>query len=125
MDRPSSSTSPLFIEKDNDMSAFVTKSHLCGAQRVLHQQQQEINDRIDNLATDLRLSEQRTRDYFNNKLDTHKQENDARMDEMEPLKSELVGEPSSFYFFILKMEPLKSTLRRLLLRFKCTVIEYT
>ena len=82
MDRPSSSTNPLFIEQDDDMSSFVTKSHLFGAQRVLHQEQQAINDRIDNLATDLRLSEQQTRDYFDNKLDAHKQENDARMDEI-------------------------------------------
>ena len=32
-----------------------------------------MNDRIDNLATDLRLSEQRTRDYFDTKFDSHKQ----------------------------------------------------
>ena len=44
-----------------------------------------MNDRIDNLATDLRLSEQRTRDYFDNKLDAHKKENDARMDEIRAL----------------------------------------
>ena len=51
-----------------------------------------MNDRIDNLATDLRLSEQRTRDYFDNKLDAHKQENDARMDEIRTL---LVNRPPS------------------------------
>ena len=44
-----------------------------------------MTDRIDNLATDLRLSEQRTRDYFDNKLDEHKHENDARMDEIRAL----------------------------------------
>ena len=44
-----------------------------------------MNDPIDNLATDSRLSEQRTRDYFDNKLDAHKQENDARMDEIRAL----------------------------------------
>ena len=85
MDRPSSSTNPLFIEQDDDMSSFVTKSHLFGAQRALHQEQQAMSDRIDNLATDLRLSEQRTRDYFDNKLDAHKEENDARMDEIRAL----------------------------------------
>ena len=92
MNRPSSSTNPLFIEQDDDMSSFVTKNHLFGAQRALHQEQQAMNDRIDNLATDLRLSEQRTRDYFNNKLDAHKQENDARMDEIRAL---LVNRPPS------------------------------
>ena len=85
MDRPSTSTNPLFIEQDNDMSACVTKSYLFGAQRALHQEQQAMNERIDNLGTDLRLSEQHTRDYFDNNLDDHKQENDERMDEIQAL----------------------------------------
>ena len=53
MDRPSTSTNPLFIEQDDDMSSYVTKSHLFGAQLALHQEQQTMNERIDNLATDL------------------------------------------------------------------------
>ena len=85
MDRPSTSTNPLFIEQDDDMSSYVTKSHLFGAQRALHEEQLAMRDRIDNLTTDLRLSEQRTRDYFDNKLDKHKHENDARMDEIRAL----------------------------------------
>ena len=67
------------------MSSYLTKSHLFGAQRALHQEQLEMRDRIVNLATDLRPSEQGTRDYFDNKLDTHKKENDARMDESRAL----------------------------------------
>src|SRR3990170_7751891 len=85
MDRPSTSTNPLFLEQDDDMSTYVTKSHLFGAQRALHQEQQAMSDRIDNLTTDLRLSEQRTRDYLDHKLDQHKQDNDARMDEIRAL----------------------------------------
>ena len=85
MDRPSTSTNPLFMEQDDDMNSFVTKSHLFGAQRALHQEQQAMSERIDNLAADLRLSEQRTRDYFDHKLDDHKQENDRRMDEIRAL----------------------------------------
>ena len=85
MDRPSTSTNPLFMEQDDDMNSFVTKSHLFGAQCALHQEQQAMSERIDNLAADLRLSEQRTRDYFDHKLDDHKQENDARMDEIRAL----------------------------------------
>ena len=72
MDMPSTSTNPLFIGQDDAMNSYVTKSHLFGAQHALHQEQQAMSDRIDNLATDLRLSEQRTRDYFDNKLDEHK-----------------------------------------------------
>src|SRR3954463_5905751 len=44
-----------------------------------------MSDRIDHLATDLRLSEQRTRDYFDNKIDEQKQESNARMDEIRAL----------------------------------------
>ena len=73
------------MEQHDDMNSFVTKSHLFGAQRALHQEQQAMSERIDNLATDLRLSEQRTRDYFDHKLDDHKQDNDARMDEIRAL----------------------------------------
>src|SRR3990170_7054385 len=85
MDRPSSSTNTLFMEQDDDPNTYVTKNHHFGAQRALHQEQQAMSDRIDNLATDLRLSEQRTRDYFDNKLDEQKQENNARMDEIRAL----------------------------------------
>ena len=85
MDRPSTSTNPLFLEQDDDMSSYVTKSHLFGAQRALHQEQQAMSERINNLAADLRLSEQHTRDYFDHKLDDHKQENDARMDDIRAL----------------------------------------
>ena len=67
MDRPSSSTTPPLIENDDDMSSFVTKNHLFGAQKALHQEQQAM------------------RDYFDNKFDAQKQENDARMDEIRAL----------------------------------------
>ena len=77
---PTTSTNPLLIEQDEDPNTFVTKNHLFGAQRALHQEQHALSDRIDNLATDLRHSEQRTRDYFDNKLDEQKQENNARKD---------------------------------------------
>ena len=85
MDRTSTSTNPLFIEQDDDMSSYITKSQLFGAQRALHQEQQAMSERIDNLATNLRLSEQRTREYFDNKLDDHKQENGTRVDEIRAL----------------------------------------
>ena len=85
IDKPSTCTNPLFIEHDDDMNSYVTKSHLFGAQHALHQEQQAMSERIDNLAADLRLSKQRTRDYFDHKLDDHKQEIDARMDEIRAL----------------------------------------
>ncbi|XBH68350.1 hypothetical protein VPH35_096542 [Triticum aestivum] len=67
MDRPSTSTNPLFLEQDDDPNNYVTKLHLFGMQRALHEEQLAMSDHIDNLATDLRLFEQRTRDYFDNR----------------------------------------------------------
>ncbi|KAF7089670.1 hypothetical protein CFC21_092582 [Triticum aestivum] len=46
MDRPSTSTNPLFLEQDSDPNNYVTKLHLFGTQRALHEEQL---DRIDNL----------------------------------------------------------------------------
>ena len=74
MDRPSSSTNPLFLEQDGDMTNFVTKSQLFGAHRALHQEQLALGDRIDNLATDVRKSEQRTRDYFDTSMSSLKED---------------------------------------------------
>ena len=96
MDRSSSSTNPPLIEQDDGMSSFVTKRHLFGAQRALHQEKQAMRDRTDNLATELRLSEQHTRDYFYNKFDAHKQENDARMDEIHAMLVNRTPSSSSY-----------------------------
>ena len=85
MDRPSTSTNPLFLKKDDDPNNYVTKLHLFGTQRALHEEQLAMSNRIDNLATDLRLFEQRTRDYFDHKLDEYKHKNDTRMDEIRAL----------------------------------------
>ncbi|KAM3402895.1 hypothetical protein ACQJBY_006595 [Aegilops geniculata] len=39
MDRPSTSTNPLFLEQDDDPNNYVTKLHLFGTQRALHEEQ--------------------------------------------------------------------------------------
>ena len=96
MDRPSASTNPLFLEQDDVPNNYVTKLHLFGTQRALHEEQLAMSDRIHNLATDLRLAEQRTRDYFDNKLDKHKHENDTRMDEIHALLVNCSSTTSSY-----------------------------
>jgi hypothetical protein len=96
MDRPTTSTNPLFIEQEEDPNNYVTKNHLFGAQRALHQENEALNDHIDLLTTDLRQSELHTRDYLDHKLSTQmeeiderlstqKAENDARMEEIHAL----------------------------------------
>ena len=92
---PTTSTNPLFIEQEEAPNTFVTKNHLFGSQRALHQEQQALSDCINNITTDLRHSEQRTRDYFDNKLDEQKQENNARMDEIRALLINRSSTPSS------------------------------
>ena len=115
MDRPTTSSNPLFIEQDDDPNNYVTKDHLYGAQKALHQEQEALDDRIGLLATDLRQYEQRTRDYLNHKLSsqmeeiderlsTQKVETDARMEEIRALLVKF------FYDIInIKTTPLKST----------------
>jgi hypothetical protein len=68
MDRPSTSTNPLFDEQDDAPNDYVTKNHLFGVQRALRQESDALGDRIEQLATDLRHSEMQTRDYLDAKL---------------------------------------------------------
>jgi hypothetical protein len=72
MDRPTTSTNPLFIEQDADPNNYITNNHLFDAQRALLQENEALNECIGLLATDLQQSKQRTRDYFDNKLDEQK-----------------------------------------------------
>ena len=44
-----------------------------------------MSERIDNLATDIHHSEERRRDYIDKKLAAHKEEQDARMEEIRTL----------------------------------------
>ena len=74
MDRPSTSINPLFDEQEDDPNNYVTKAHLFGVQRALHQESEALGDRIEQLATDLRHSETRTRDYFDAKLSSQMEE---------------------------------------------------
>ena len=67
MDRPSSSTNPLFEEQYGERD-YVTKNHFFIAQRALHQESEALGDQIEQIATDLRQSEARQRDYLDVKL---------------------------------------------------------
>jgi hypothetical protein len=65
-------------EKD-EPNDYVTKVQLSGIQRALHQENEALADRIEQLATDLRQSEARTRDYLDAKLSTQMEEFRAMM----------------------------------------------
>jgi len=51
MDMPSTSTNPLF-DDPQESNNYVTKLHLFGVQRALHQESQAMQERIDQVATD-------------------------------------------------------------------------
>ena len=72
MDRPSTSN-PIFDEQD-EPNDYITKLKLFGTQRALHQENEALGDRIDQLATDPRQSEPRTQDYLDAKLTTQMEE---------------------------------------------------
>src|SRR3989337_63820 len=74
MDRPTTSSNPLFTKQEEDPNNYVTRNHLFGAQRALHQENEALGDRIDQLATDLRQSEQRPRDYFDTSMASLKED---------------------------------------------------
>ena len=71
MDRPTSSANPLFEAQDDERD-FVTKKHFFTAQRALHQESEALGDRIEQIATDLRQSKARQRDYLDAKLTTQR-----------------------------------------------------
>ena len=73
MDRPSSSANPLFEEQGDDRD-YVTKSHLFIAQRALHQESEALGERLEQLATNLRQSEARNRNYIDAKFTTQMEE---------------------------------------------------
>jgi hypothetical protein len=54
MDRPSTSFNPLFDEQDDAPNNYVTKAHLFGVQRALHQESEALGERIEQLASDFR-----------------------------------------------------------------------
>ena len=96
MDRPTTSTNPLFIEQDEDPNNYVTKNHLFSAQTALHQGNEALSECLDLLTTDLRQSDQCTGAYFDNKLDTQKDESNAGMDKIRALLVNLSSTSSSY-----------------------------
>lgn len=95
MDRLSTSSNPLFDEQQEPTN-FVTKVHLFGVQHALHEESEALSDRIELLATDLRHSAERTRDYFDTTLTNHMEDLNAKMStQMEELCALMVNQTSS------------------------------
>ena len=78
MDR-SNIHNPTFEEQEDDETTFITKMQFFGAQKAMRQSHDALNDRIEHLATDVRESEVRTRDYLDTKLSSQMEEIRALM----------------------------------------------
>ena len=75
---------PVFDNNDG-VNNYITKMSIFGLQHEMQGAQSTLRERLDNLAIDIRHSEARKRDYINNKLSAQKEEQDARMEEIQAL----------------------------------------
>ena len=93
MDRKGIS-SPIF---DNNDSAnnYITKASIFGLQQQMQGAHSTLRERIENLSIDIRHSEARKRDYIDNKLFAYKEEQDARMEEIQTLLAKRSSPSSS------------------------------
>ena len=83
MDRQGIS-SPVFDNNDG-VNNYITKASIFDLQRQMQGAQSRLRERIENISIDIRHSEARKRDYIDKKLSAHKEEQDARMEEIRAL----------------------------------------
>ena len=83
MDRQGIS-SPVFHDNDN-ANNYITKTSIFGLQHEMQGAQSILRERLGNLAINIHHSEARKRDYIEKKLSAHKEEQDARMEEIRAL----------------------------------------
>ena len=83
MDRQGIS-SPVYDNNDG-VNNYITKASIFGLQRQMQGAQSRLRGRIENISIDIHHSEARKRDYIDKKLSAHKEEQDARMEEIRAL----------------------------------------
>ena len=77
-------SSPVFHNNDG-VNNYITKASIFNLQRQIQGTQSRLRERIENISIDIRHSEARKRDYIDNKLSAQKEEQDARMEEIQTL----------------------------------------
>ena len=83
MDRQGIS-SPVFHNNDG-VNNYITKASIFDLQRQTQGAQSRLREHIENLSIDIRHSKARKRDYIDKKLSAHKEEQDAKMEEIRAL----------------------------------------
>ena len=92
MDRQGIS-SPVYDANDG-MNNYINKVSIFDLQRQMQGAQSKLRERIESISIEIRHSEARKRDYINKKLSAHKEEQDARMEEIRALIK--YSSPSSY-----------------------------
>ena len=75
---------PVYNNNDG-MNNYITKASIFDLQRQMQGAQSRLRERIENISIDIHHSEARKRDYIDKKLSAHKEEQDARMEEIRAL----------------------------------------
>ena len=77
--------SSLVFDNNNGVNNYITKASIFDLQRQMQGTESRLRERIENLSIDIRHSEARKRDCIDNKLSAQKEEQDARMEEIQTL----------------------------------------
>ena len=83
MDRQGIS-SPVYDNNDG-VNNYISKASIFDLEWQMQGAQSRLRERIENISIDIRHSEARKRDYIDKKLSAHKEEQDARMEEIRAL----------------------------------------
>ena len=77
--------SSLVYDNNDGVNNYITKPSIFDLQRQMQGTQSRLRESIENISIDIRHSEARKRDYIDKKLSAHKEEQDARMEEIRTL----------------------------------------
>ena len=73
------------LDNNDGVNNYITKASLFDLQQQIQGAQSRLRERIENISIDIHHSEARRRDYIDKKLAAHKEEQDARMEEIRAL----------------------------------------
>ena len=73
------------LDNNDGVNNYISKASIFDLQRQVQGAQSRLRERIENISIDIHHSEARRRDYFDKKLAAHKEEQDARMEEIRAL----------------------------------------
>ena len=73
------------LDNNDGVNNYITKASILDLQRQVQGAQSRLREHIENISIDIRHSEESRRDYIDNKLAAHKEEQDARMEEIRAL----------------------------------------